>query len=95
MKRLFFAIVICLSLTSGLQAKFDWKANGWDKVGEEEKITYYRKSFKNSNVKGVAGAALIKATPGKIIDVLMDHEHKSDWVDKFHSSRTLATRHST
>ena len=91
MKLLALVSFFCISFSFGLHAKYDWKKNGWDKLGEEDKITFYRKSFKNSNVQGVAGAALISSTPGKIIDVLMDHEHKSDWVDKFHSSRTLAT----
>ena len=32
---------------------------------------------------------MINASPDKIIWVLMDHDHKDDWVDKFKDARTL------
>lgn len=71
------------------ESPYNWKANNWELVQSKDGITTYRKSFKDSPVKGVGGAALIDASPSKIIWVLMDHDHKDQWVDKFSQSRTL------
>ncbi len=76
--------------TAALSAKtFDWRANKWEQIDDSEGIKVYRKSFKDSDVKGVAGAALIEASAAKIIWVLMDHDHKDQWVDKFYKAHTI------
>ncbi|RZI55229.1 MAG: hypothetical protein EOP14_06870, partial [Pseudomonas sp.] len=46
-------------------------------------------SYPNSPVKGVGGEAIIDAPISKILWVLMDHEHKSDWIDKFKEAHTI------
>ncbi|MDQ3230669.1 MAG: START domain-containing protein [Pseudobdellovibrionaceae bacterium] len=69
----------------------EWQNMGWEKINEEEGITVFRKSFPDSAVKGVGGEAMIDASIGKILWVLMDNEHKGDWVDKFKSTRTIET----
>lgn len=89
MRALLLSLLFLLGAPS-LFANYDWAANAWEKVSESEGIDVYRKSFKDSNVKGVAGSALINASVDKIVWVLMDHEHKSQWVDKIQYSKTLA-----
>ncbi|SMF29914.1 START domain-containing protein [Pseudobacteriovorax antillogorgiicola] len=82
---------VLLIVAGSAQARYNWKANQWEQVKVEDGISVYRKSFEDSNVKGVAGAALIDAPASKIVWVLMDHEHKDDWVDKFRDARTIET----
>jgi hypothetical protein len=67
----------------------NWQANGWQPIDKEDGIATYRKSFKDNNVKGVAGAGMIQASMAEIIWVLMDHDHKAQWVDKFSDAYTL------
>jgi hypothetical protein len=69
----------------------EWQNMGWEKVNEQDGITVFRKSFPDSEVKGVGGEALINAPIGKILWVLMDNDHKNEWVDKFKSTRTVET----
>ena len=84
--------VLLFSLMQGpAYGKYNWSKANWEKVSVKEKITTYRKSFKDSDVKGVAGSAMINASPSKIVWVLMDHDHKDQWVDKFKDARTLET----
>ncbi|HET9240435.1 MAG TPA: START domain-containing protein [Oligoflexus sp.] len=69
----------------------EWQNMGWQKINEEDGITVFRKSFPDSEVKGVGGECIINASVGKILWVLMDNEHKGDWVDKFKSTKTIET----
>ncbi|RZA22911.1 MAG: hypothetical protein EOP10_14150 [Proteobacteria bacterium] len=67
----------------------EWTDKGWEFVGEKEGIKTYLKNYANSPVKGVGGEAEIDAPIGKILWVLMDHEHKNQWIDKFKEARTI------
>ncbi len=67
----------------------DWTKDGWEPVSEKEGINVYRKSFEGSAVKGVGGEGLIEAPISKILWVLMDHEHKHEWIDKFQQAFTI------
>jgi hypothetical protein len=69
----------------------EWQNMGWEKINEEDGITVFRKSFPDSEVKGVGGECMINASIGKILWVLMDNDHKGDWVDKFKSTKTIDT----
>lgn len=73
----------------------EWQNMGWEKINEEEGIAVFRKSFPDSDVKGVGGECMIEASIGRILWVLMDNEHKGDWVDKFKSTKTLETPNDT
>lgn len=66
-----------------------WKEKGWEFVDDKDGIKTYRKTSENSPVKGVGGEAEIDAPIGKILWVLMDHDHKSQWIDKFKGGRTV------
>lgn len=80
-----------LGLMSGVSraSQSEWVKSGWELLNEQDGIKSYRKSFADSPVKGVGGEAMIEASIGKILWVLMDHEHKIDWVDKFQSASTV------
>ncbi|RYZ47627.1 MAG: hypothetical protein EOP07_26715, partial [Proteobacteria bacterium] len=66
-----------------------WTDKGWEFMEDKEGIKTFRKSYPNSPVKGVGGEAIIDAPISKILWVLMDHEHKSDWIDKFKEAHTI------
>lgn len=66
-----------------------WTDKGWEFMEDKDGIKTYRKSYANSPVKGVGGEAEIDAPIGKILWVLMDHEHKNQWIDKFKEARTI------
>jgi hypothetical protein len=94
MKARFIALAfvsLLLAQKPALAAPREWQNMGWEKINELDGITVFRKSFPNSAVKGVGGEALIDASIGRILWVLMDNEHKADWVDKFKSTKTLET----
>lgn len=84
-------VILFLSLSSKVWAVHDWSAKGWESVDQKEGIQVYRKSFADSDVKGVGGSVLLDVPVGKIIWVLMDHKHKDEWIDKFHSAHTIET----
>lgn len=88
MRILGLIFTLCL-LSSSAFARFNWEGASWEKIKVEDGISVYGKAFPDSNVKGVGGAALIDASVEKIIWVLMDHEHKSQWVDRIMMSKTV------
>lgn len=94
--KLFGALLLLLTISVGSSARgsqnlsfYDWLGNDWELVSDRDGITSYRKSFPDSQVTGVGGATMVNASPAKVIWVLMDHDHKDQWVDKFYSARTL------
>jgi hypothetical protein len=91
-RRIALAFVSLLLWQEPLRAGVrEWQNAGWEKVTSEDGITTFRKSFPDSEVKGVGGECIINASIGKILWVLMDNDHKSEWVDKFKSTRTVDT----
>lgn len=69
----------------------EWQNQGWESISDQDGISVFRKSFPDSEVKGVGGEGIVEASVGKILWVLLDNEHKAEWVDKFQSTKTLAT----
>ncbi|MFW7378833.1 MAG: START domain-containing protein [Oligoflexus sp.] len=92
--KIFGALVLAWTLWAGpalgkQASPYNWQAHDWELVQTKNGISTYRKSFEDSSVKGVGGAALIDASAAQIVWVLMDHDHKDQWVDKFSEARTL------
>lgn len=93
--KIFAAMIVVCFMWAGIglgqqqQSPHDWQAHDWELLQTKDGIATYRKSFEDSAVKGVGGAALVDASPSKVIWVLMDHDHKDQWVDKFSEARTL------
>jgi hypothetical protein len=84
------AILASNLLTSQVKADIkEWTDKGWEFVDEKEGIKTFLKNYSNSPVKGVGGETEIDAPIGKILWVLMDHEHKNQWIDKFKEARTI------
>lgn len=84
-----FLIGGCLFQASAFADTKSWTDKGWEFVNDKDGILSFRKSYPDSPVKGVGGEAEIDAPIGKVLWVLMDHEHKHDWIDKFKNARTI------
>lgn len=67
----------------------DWAKEGWEFVSEQEGIKVFRKSYPNSEVKGVAGETVVNASVGKILWILLDHPHKPEWINRFKEAYTV------
>lgn len=86
-RSIFFAIALLL-VSSSVSAK-DWAKEDWEFVYEKNDIKVFRKSFPQSDVRGVAGETIVDASPGKVIFILLDHKHKSEWIDYFEESHLV------
>ncbi|MBC7658998.1 MAG: hypothetical protein H7249_04755 [Chitinophagaceae bacterium] len=88
---LFFGILILAGAfqTACYADVREWTTKGWEFLDDKDGIKTFRKSYANSAVKGVGGEALVDASIGKILWVLMDHAHKNQWIDKFKEAETL------
>lgn len=83
--------LLCASflLAAPAWAKGAWQSDGWEQIDQENGIDVYRKTAPGSDVQGVGGEGLVKAPIAKILWVLMDHEHKPQWIDRFQRSYTI------
>lgn len=81
----FFAL---LSYSPEASAK-DWSKENWEFLYEKNDIRVFRREDPQSDVKGVAGETTVDASPGKIIFLLMDHEHKGEWIEHFKEAHTV------
>lgn len=90
-RNLLSGLILGSTLMSGISfaETKQWTDKGWEFMEDKEGIKTFRKSYPDSPVKGVGGEAEIDAPIGKILWVLMDHEHKDQWIDKFKEARTL------
>lgn len=87
--RLLLSSIIFTFLSNPAWARSDWAKDGWEMVSQKDEIKVFRKSFEGSSVKGVGGEAFVEAPISKILWVLMDHEHKNEWIDKFQKAYTI------
>lgn len=87
-------VIITLFLCSPALAgsgTIQWKAEGWDPMGNEDGIRTYSIEDPKSGLLGVGGEVLLPAGAAKVVDVLLDDKHKAQWLDKFDTARTLQT----
>lgn len=61
----------------------------WKLINEEKGITAYRKTIPGSPVMAFKGHAIIEAPIGKIYSVILDNEHRKEWVDRLKVSQIL------
>ena len=66
-------------------------AKKWEKLSEEDGIAVYRREVRNSSLLAVKGEALIDASAAKIAAILLDQDHKAEWVDRLYIAKTLET----
>jgi hypothetical protein len=66
-------------------------AAAWEKIDDENGIKVFRKDVPGSQLVAFRGEAMISAPLEKLLWVLADNAHRTDWVDRLKKSVVLAT----
>ena len=64
-------------------------AGGWEVVNREDGITVSRKEVKGSPLVAFKGVGVIDAPMEKILHVLVDNDHRTEWVARLYISERL------
>jgi hypothetical protein len=64
-------------------------AGNWEKIDEDDGIVVYRKEVPNSPLLAFRGDAIVDAPIEKVLWVLGDNDHRTDWVDRLAESVIL------
>ncbi len=64
-------------------------AGGWEKIDEEDGIKVYKKDVAGSSVVAFRGEATVDAPLEKVLWVLADNDHRTEWVDRLVESIVL------
>ncbi len=67
----------------------DAHAAGWEKIDDEAGIVTYKKDVPGSSFLAFKGIATIDAPIEKILFVLADNAHRTEWLDRLKTSRVL------
>lgn len=65
-----------------------WAA-GWEKIGDEDGITVFKKEMPGTPLHAFRGTAIINAPMEKVLWVLADNTHRTEWVDRLKKSVIL------
>jgi hypothetical protein len=66
-------------------------AGAWEKIDEEDGIKVFRKEVPGSPLVAFRGEAMVSAPIEKLLWVLADNAHRTDWVDRLKKSVVLQT----
>lgn len=66
-------------------------AAGWEKIDEEDGIKVFRKEVPGSPLVAFRGEGMISAPLEKLLWVLADNAHRTEWVDRLKKSVVLQT----
>jgi hypothetical protein len=64
-------------------------ANAWEKIDDEDGIVVFRQEVPGSSFLAFKGITTIDAPIGKLLGVLADNEHRTEWVDRLVESRVV------
>lgn len=64
-------------------------ASSWEKIDDEEGIRVFRKEVAGSSVVAFRGEATLEAPIEKVLWVLGDNTHRTEWVDRLEKSVVL------
>lgn len=63
--------------------------SNWQKINDEDGIVVSKNKIEGTPVVGFRGQTIMDAPLEKILHVLLDNEHRKDWVDRLKVSRIL------
>jgi len=66
-------------------------AVGWKQVSDNNGITVYKAKIPGSKLVGFRGETSIYASAEKLMHILVDNNHRKDWVDRLKTSTVLET----
>jgi hypothetical protein len=75
--------VACLLVTS------EAAAAGWEKIDDSDGVKVYRKEVPGSPLVAFKGETVISAPIEKLLWVLADNDHRTEWVDRLEKSIVL------
>lgn len=78
-----------LWLLAGLVFVTPALANSWEKIDDEDGIRVFRKEVAGSSVVAFRGEATFEAPIEKVLWVLGDNAHRTEWVDRLEKSVVL------
>lgn len=65
-----------------------WAA-GWEKIGDKEGISVFKKEMPGTPLHAFRGTAIVNAPMEKVMWVLADNTHRAEWVDRLKKSVIL------
>jgi hypothetical protein len=81
-------MVVLLGVSPAVAAdkadKYEWK-----EIHDKDGIKVFRKSVEGSKIVAFRGVALVDAPVGKVLHVIADNDHRTDWVDRCYISTVL------
>lgn len=80
------ALLLAFAATSILASE---PPDGWELIDDDEGVVVYKKEVSGSPVVAFRGVAELDATPEKVLGVLVDNDHRTEWVDLCSESRVL------
>jgi hypothetical protein len=78
-----------LWLFAGLLLSAPASASSWEKIDDENGIRVFRKEVAGSSVVAFRGEATVEAPIEKVLWVLGDNTHRTEWVDRLEKSVVL------
>ena len=83
-------LLLLLSLTSLVRA--DGPAGGWKQFDEEDGIRLWERKIPGQELPGFRGEVTIDSDPRKIISVIEDWKHHTEWMHRCTESTQLADK---
>ena len=83
-------LLLLLSVTTLVHA--DASTGGWKQFDEEDGIRLWEREIPGQELPGFRGEVTIDAEPRKIIDVIEDYKHHTEWMHRCTESTLLADK---
>jgi len=80
--------ILVMALFFGLNAYASIGPN-WMPLGEQNGISAYKTEVPGTKVVGFRGETMVYASAEKVMHVLLDNDHRKDWVDRLSVSKVL------
>ncbi len=77
-----FALFFCLNALGSINPN-------WESISEKDGISVYKTEVPGTKVVGFRGETTIYASAEKVMNVLLDNDHRKDWVDRLKESTVL------
>jgi hypothetical protein len=87
----FNLLVASLALFGGLSSSFASLPDKWKLINEEADIKVYSHALEGTKIKTFRGEKLMNAPLKKILWVLLDNDHRTEWVDRLKYSHVIQT----
>ncbi len=81
------SLVACAGLLVALEVPA--RAQAWERIDQQDGIEVFRKAVPGTDIVAFRGATVMDVGVGRLLYVLMDNEHRTQWVDRLALSRVL------